>query len=138
MNGRRGGDELARLIERSAELKRDLVDFACSPRMQRSLAAAMRQAGLEEFKEADAIGIIDRFALQYRMRDGRTVVDRFVASRPDLDAADREESHGGRRRRYYRLTRDGRRALAAEAELRSATARVVRARLGLAGGEAAG
>ena len=32
MNGRRGGKELARLIERSAELKRDLVDFACSPR----------------------------------------------------------------------------------------------------------
>jgi len=32
VNGRRGGEELARLIERSAELKRDLVDFACSPR----------------------------------------------------------------------------------------------------------
>ena len=28
VNGRRGGKELARLIERSAELKRDLVDFA--------------------------------------------------------------------------------------------------------------
>jgi hypothetical protein len=96
VNGRRGGDELARLIERSAELKRDLVDFACSPRMRRSLAAAMREAGLEEFKEADAIGIIDRFALQHRMRDGRTVVDRFVASRPDLDAADREMLLGWR------------------------------------------
>ena len=41
MNGRRGGKDLARLIERSAELKRDLVDFACSPRLERSLAAAM-------------------------------------------------------------------------------------------------
>ena len=56
----------------------------------------MREAGLEEFKEADAIGIIDRFALQYRMRDGRTVVDRFVASLPDLDAADREMLLGWR------------------------------------------
>jgi hypothetical protein len=46
VNGRHGGDDLARLIERSAELKRDLVDFACSPRLRRSLGAAMRQAGL--------------------------------------------------------------------------------------------
>jgi hypothetical protein len=90
VNGRPGGEELARLIERSAELKRDLVDFACSPRLGRSLAAAMAEAGLEEVEEADAIGTIDRFALQYRLPDGKTVVDRFVASRPNLDAADRE------------------------------------------------
>ena len=96
MNGRHGGKELARLIERSAELKRDLVDFACSPRLERSLAAAVAEAGLDESAEADAIGTIDRFALQYRMRDGRTVVDRFVASRPDLDAADREMLLGWR------------------------------------------
>jgi hypothetical protein len=96
VNGRRGGEDLARLIERSAELKRDLVDFACSPRLERALAAAMLEAGLEEFEESDAIGTIDRFALQYRMRDGRTVVDRFVASRADLDAADREMLLGWR------------------------------------------
>ena len=42
------------------------------------------------------------------------------------------------RRRYYRLTRDGRGALAEEAELRAATARVVRTRLGLSGAEATG
>jgi hypothetical protein len=47
-------------------------------------------------EEADAIGTIDRFALQYRLPDGRTVVDRFVASRPDLDAADREMLLGWR------------------------------------------
>jgi hypothetical protein len=96
VNGRRGGEDLAVLIERSSELKRDLVDFACSPRLERALAAAIMEAGLEELKEADAIGTIDRFALQYRMRDGRTVVDRFVASRPDLDAADREMLLGWR------------------------------------------
>ncbi len=93
-----GGGEpsLAFLIERSADLKRDLVDFACSPRLERSLAAAMLEAGLEELEEADAIGIIDRFALQYRLPDGKTVVDRFVASRPDLTAADREMLLGWR------------------------------------------
>jgi hypothetical protein len=96
VNGRRGGEGLARLIERSAELKRDLVDFACSPRLERTLAAAMLEAGLDELEKADAISTIDWFALQYRMRDGRTVVDRFVASRPDLDAADREMLLGWR------------------------------------------
>ena len=57
------------------------------------------------------------------------VLDRLAAE--GLIEADREEAHDGRLRRYYRLTRDGRRALAEEAELRAATARVVRARLGL-------
>jgi DNA-binding PadR family transcriptional regulator len=64
------------------------------------------------------------------------VLDRLAAE--GLIEPDREEAHDGRLRRYYRLTSGGRRALAAEAELRAATARVVRVRLGLAGGEAAG
>ena len=63
------------------------------------------------------------------------VLDRLTAE--GLIEPDREEAHGGRLRRYYRLTRDGRGALAKEAELRAATARVVRVRLGLAA-EAAG
>ena len=64
------------------------------------------------------------------------VLDRLATE--GLIEADREEAHDGRLRRYYRLTQDGRRALAAEAELRAATARVVRARLGLSGAEPAG
>ena len=94
MNAAEG--RLAVAIERSAELKRNLVEFACSPRLERSLAAAMLEAGLEELDEADWIGTIDRFALQYRFNDGKTVVDRFVARRPDLDAADREMLIGWR------------------------------------------
>lgn len=41
-----GGDEapLASLIERSAELKRALVDFACGPRFERHLAPFMLEA----------------------------------------------------------------------------------------------
>ena len=38
------------------------------------------------------------------------------------------------RRRYYRITSDGRQALAEEAELRAATARFAQAKLGLLGG----
>lgn len=64
------------------------------------------------------------------------VLDRLAAE--GLIEADREEARDGRLRRYYRLTRDGRRALAEEAELRAATARVVRVRLGLPGPETAG
>ncbi len=64
------------------------------------------------------------------------VLERLAAE--GLIEPDREEAHDGRLRRYYRLTKDGRRALAEEAELRAATARVVRARLGLAGPAAAG
>jgi DNA-binding PadR family transcriptional regulator len=59
------------------------------------------------------------------------VLDRLAAG--GLIEPDREEAHDGRLRRYYRLTRDGRRELAEEADLRAATARVVRARLGLPG-----
>ena len=64
------------------------------------------------------------------------VLERLTAE--GLIEADREEAHDGRLRRYYRLTPGGRGALAEEAELRAATARIVRARLGRLGPEAAG
>ena len=64
------------------------------------------------------------------------VLDRLSAD--GLIEPDREESHDGRLRRYYRLTSDGRNALAQEAAIRAATARVVWLRLGLAGEGAAG
>jgi PadR family transcriptional regulator, regulatory protein PadR len=64
------------------------------------------------------------------------VLERLAAE--GLIEPDRQEAHDGRLRRYYRLTREGRSALAEEAELRAATARVVRARLGLSGAQAAG
>ncbi len=96
----RGGGEpsLGFLIERSADLKRDLVDFARGPRFERSLAAALLEAAGPggELDEAGAIGVIDRFALQHRLPDGQTVADRFAAGRPDLTAADREMLLGWR------------------------------------------
>jgi PadR family transcriptional regulator, regulatory protein PadR len=64
------------------------------------------------------------------------VLDRLTGA--GLVEPDRDETHGGRLRRYYRLTPDGRRALAEEAELRAATAHVVRARLARPGPQAAG
>lgn len=64
------------------------------------------------------------------------VLDRLAGE--GLIEPDREEARDGRLRRYYRLTRDGRAVLAEEAELRAATARVVRARLSGPGPQAAG
>jgi len=64
------------------------------------------------------------------------VLDRLAAE--GLIEPDREEAHDGRLRRYYRLTRDGQRALAEEAELHAAAARAVRAGLGQTGPAAAG
>jgi hypothetical protein len=96
MNG--GGDEvsLASLIERSAELKRALVDFACGQRFGRHLAPFMQEAAgpAGELDEAEAIGIIDRFALQHRLPNGKTVVDQFLATQPRLTATDREMLRG--------------------------------------------
>src|SRR5947208_1389664 len=89
-----GGDEpsLACLIERSAELKRALVDFALSPRMERHLERFMVEgAGPQEVLiEDEAIDAIDRFALLYHLPNGKTVLDQFLASWPDLSAAHRE------------------------------------------------
>jgi PadR family transcriptional regulator, regulatory protein PadR len=59
------------------------------------------------------------------------VLDRLADE--GLIEPDREEAHDGRLRHYYRLTRDGRHALAEEADLRAATARLVRARLRMSG-----
>jgi PadR family transcriptional regulator, regulatory protein PadR len=64
------------------------------------------------------------------------VLDRLATD--GLIEPDREEAHDGRLRRYYRLTQDGRRELAEEAELRAATARIVRTRLARPGTQAAG
>lgn len=64
------------------------------------------------------------------------VLERLTAE--GLIEPDREEAHNGRLRRYYRLTQVGQAALVEEAELRAATAQVVRLRLGLTGPTAAG
>jgi|SRR5215469_5742760 len=76
--------------------------------------------GRVELKIGGLYGVLDRLAVEGKIEP------------------DREEAHDGRLRRYYRLTQDGRRALAEEAEIRAATARLVRTRLGLTGAQATG
>ena len=98
MNHGGGEPSLASLIERSAELKRALVDFALSPRFERHLEQFMLEAAGPDqvLSEGEAIGVIDRFALQHRLPNGKTMLDQFLASWPDLSAADREMLRGWR------------------------------------------
>lgn len=46
--------------------------------------------------EGVAIATVDHFASQHRLPDGRTVLDKFLAARRDLSAADREMLSGWR------------------------------------------
>jgi hypothetical protein len=85
---------LASLIERSAELKRALAGFAVSPRFERQMERFVLESGSDQIPdEGDAI---DRFALQHTLPNGKTVLDQFLASRPDLTTADREMLRGWR------------------------------------------
>ncbi|MGW0992377.1 hypothetical protein ACWD5V_03500 [Streptomyces sp. NPDC002523] len=87
----RGEPSLADLIERSAELKGQMVAFGQSARFDRWLTPVLLEAAGPErqLDEGEAIRIIDHFILRYRLPDGSTVVDRFVAGRKDLTAVDR-------------------------------------------------
>ena len=79
------------LVERSGDLKRELVEFALQPRFDRALRQAMdRQFGRRaEVDEADFIHLLDWFVLQQRLPGNRTVVELFVAARPDLPEEER-------------------------------------------------
>jgi hypothetical protein len=98
MNHSDAEPSLESLIERSAELKRALVDFAGAPRFQRHLTRfALEAVGPDrELDDGETVGVIDRFVLQYRLPDGKTVLDQFLAGRPDLSAADRAMLRGWR------------------------------------------
>ncbi|MEU1087384.1 hypothetical protein ABZ401_11185 [Streptomyces sp. NPDC005892] len=95
---RAGGPSLTDLIERSAELKAELVAFAQSARFDRWLTPLLVEAAgpARQLDEGAAIRITDHFILRYRLPDGSTVVDRFVAGRSDLATADREMLLGWR------------------------------------------
>ncbi|WP_371480257.1 hypothetical protein [Kitasatospora sp. NBC_00315] len=83
---------LTDLIERSAELKGELVAFAQSARFDRWLTPLLLEAAGPERRldEGDAIRITDHFILRYRLPGDTTVVDRFVGSRRDLSEVDRD------------------------------------------------
>lgn len=81
------------LLERAAELKKELVAFGRGPRFARRLDAVLFEAADDDgfLDEGTAILAIDYFLLQRRLSDGRTVLERFVAQRrPKLSDDERE------------------------------------------------
>ena len=87
MNHSDAEPSLESLIERSAELKRGLVDFACGPRLERHLTRFMQKSVSPDdaLEEGEAAGLVDRFALQHRLPNGKTVLEQFLAVRADSD-----------------------------------------------------
>lgn len=79
------------LIERSGDLKGELLEYAIG----RRFARAYRQAQERRFgrapvvEEAELINFLDWFALQERLPGGGTVVEHFVTDHPELTEEER-------------------------------------------------
>ena len=79
------------LLERCSELKRQLVEFACSPRFSEQLHQALGEHATGPVaSEADVTNVVDHFILQQPLADGRTVAEVFAAEHPDLTDDDRQ------------------------------------------------
>jgi hypothetical protein len=80
------------LLDRAGELKRQLVEFSKLPRYDRSFREMLAEQGedAELWDENRAFLLWDSFLLEYRLRNGRTVVEQFVDARPDLSPQDRQ------------------------------------------------
>lgn len=83
---------IARLVERSGDLKRELLEFSMQPRFDRDRREVLRDSFPDRFvgDESELIAALDYFLLQHELRHGKTVVERFVANRPDLPEHERE------------------------------------------------
>ena len=79
-------------MERSAELKRELLEFSLQPRFDRDRRKVLRDHFPDRFvgDELELVTALDYFLLQYELRSGKTVVERFAAGRPDLPEHERE------------------------------------------------
>ncbi|MGH2618868.1 MAG: hypothetical protein ACRDJC_26870 [Thermomicrobiales bacterium] len=82
----------ADLVERSGDLKRELVDYAQQPRFDDAFRQAIEQRfdGAEPIVDEDEIAnFLDWMILEVRLPDGRTVVEHFVADHPELTEEER-------------------------------------------------
>jgi hypothetical protein len=84
--------DVAALVERSGELKRDLVSFALHGPLAKEFVGALgsREEDVAQLPGASQVYLIDRFLLEHRLRDGRTPVERFVRARGDLPRPERD------------------------------------------------
>jgi hypothetical protein len=83
---------IASLVERSADLKRELLEFSLQPRFDRDRREVLQDYLGNRFvdDELELVAAFDHFLLQHELRSGQTVVERFVTNRPDLPEDERE------------------------------------------------
>ena len=87
----------ADLLEHCSELKRQLVELACSRRFSRQLDKAVSEGiGGSAMDENESANLLDHFILQHPLADGRTMVEVFVSEHPELTDADRQMLLGWR------------------------------------------
>jgi hypothetical protein len=81
-----------RLVERSAPLKQQLLEYSRRPRFDREFRREFyaRFPGGFVPDEAELPNFLDWFILEYRRADGRTLVEEFVESAGNLPADERE------------------------------------------------
>jgi hypothetical protein len=81
----------AALVARSGDLKRELVEYAQQPRYDRAFREALITQDPSVVADDQKLTMfMDYFVLQYRLRNGKTIVEQFVAAHPDLPEAERE------------------------------------------------
>jgi hypothetical protein len=90
--------DLIDLVERSGELKAELIEFSRKPQYRRAFREVVSGHLGENsvIDEGKLIDILDRLVLQHRLRSGQTIVEQFVASRSDLPAPERDMLLGWR------------------------------------------
>lgn len=90
---------ITELVEQTADLKGELVEFASGPRFKRQFEALLTEAA-ESDGQVDGAAMVrtmDYFILQHRLLNGQTVLDQFVTRRrPALSAVERETVLGWR------------------------------------------
>ncbi|MDO8690941.1 MAG: hypothetical protein Q7R39_13180, partial [Dehalococcoidia bacterium] len=80
------------LLGRAVDLKRELIEFGRGQRFAREMNREVRRVFGEPpavESEADAINFTDWFILEHLLRDGKTVVGKFVEERGGLSASDK-------------------------------------------------
>jgi hypothetical protein len=86
------------LLDRAGELKRELVEFSQQPRYDRAFDEVLaRHGGDPTMLDEHRLMILwDYFVLEHRLRNGRTVVEQFIAARNDLSEPERQMLLGWR------------------------------------------
>jgi hypothetical protein len=81
----------AELVIRSAELKRELVEYAQGPNQAQALHAFIAERFEGETPDEDQrVNAVDAFVLQHQLADGRTTVDHFVEAHQELPEEEQE------------------------------------------------